>query len=238
MPGTCFAGFTKRDCARGPAPVQPRSGREPERRARSRHRRRTRLAGFVEWVPLRTAPDLRFAVRWAGCGAQRPGPTDLGHFEVMTARSERHRFEREFKNARFAGRAEPCYRDWSLCKQTSTGFFRSRVDCSRPMVSAGEAGSRPAKVTKCRAGVELSIPTPPAPAPGATMCRTAVSGVIKLKASCSSLYFIPQRVFATFTCARTPSASRPTRPDWPSEKSHFPGVGPSAATCLGLSKYQ
>ena len=59
-------------------------------------------------------------------------------------------------------------RDWSEWSRTSTGRFRSSVVWSRFMVSAAETSSNPAKVTKCWAGGEFSMPTPPAPAPGAT----------------------------------------------------------------------
>ena len=126
---------------------------------------------------------------------------------------------------------------WSECSRTVTGRCKSSVLCKRLMVLAGDTSSTPAKVTKWAAGGEFSIP-PPAPAPGATRCSAAVSGVISPNASLAALYLMAQAVRGARTCAGTPSAPRPTGPDCPLENSQVLGAGPSAAKFFGSSKSQ
>jgi hypothetical protein len=73
---------------------------------------------------------------------------------------------------------------------------------------------------------------------GGDVMKGGVPGVINPKASFPALNLTPHQVSGALTCAGTPSASRPTGPDCPFEKSHVPGVGPSAAKFLGSSKSQ
>ena len=62
---------------------------------------------------------------------------------------------------------------------------------------------------------------------GSDVMKGGVPGVINPKASFPALNLTPHQVSGALTCAGTPSASRPTGPDCPFEKSHVPGVGPA-----------